>query len=203
MDQIAEIILEKKVFEIDFKKQFRFASGKVFPFYCDNRILLSMPKERDIIVNAFAKKISDEKIIFSVVAGIATASIPWAAMLAAKLSKPLIYVRKESKDHGKGKRIEGSVKKGEKVLLIEDLISTGGSSLDAVHVLRESGLKVDYCLGIFTYNIGNVLSKFSDENVNLITLTDINEVLGVAVKKGKIDEKQRKEIVRLLGNSND
>ncbi len=199
MNQIAEIILEKKIFEVNFRERFRFASGKVFPFYCDNRILLSMPKEREIVVNALAKKIDEEKINFSTIAGIATASIPWASMLAMKLSKPLIYVRKEEKSHGKQKRIEGRYNKNDKVLLIEDLISTGGSALDAVQAIKNAGLEVEYCIGIFTYNMGNAIEKFSEIGVKLITLTNIEEVLDAAIKSGIVNSNQRKEILQTLG----
>ena len=196
MDEAAKILLESGVVEVSFDKPFKFTSGKLSPIYCDNRILLSMPEQREKIISLMAKKAS--KLSFSLIAGIATASIPWASMLAFKLGMPLIYVRKDAKEYGKGKRIEGVFKKGEKVLLIEDLVSTGGSALDAVSSLREAGLKIENCLAIFTYNIGNAEKKFQECGVKLLTLTNINEVLDTAIMSGKITKEQRQKVIEAL-----
>lgn len=198
MIQIANLIIDTKILEIDFKKPFRFSSGILSPVYCDNRLLLSMPMHRDKIISAMAKQIKAQKIKFSIIAGIATASIPWATMLAFKLNKPLIYVRKDEKSHGKQKKIEGCFKKNEKVLLIEDLISTGGSAINAIKTLRNAGLIVEHCMGIFTYNIGDAEEKFRSLGVRLMTLTNVDEVLREAVKKCIINEEQKEKISSVL-----
>lgn len=195
MDDIANLIIDAKILEINFKKPFRFSSGILSPVYCDNRLLISMPNYRDKIISAMAKQIKAQKIKFSIIAGIATASIPWATMLAFKLNKPLIYVRKDEKSHGKQKKIEGCFKKNEMVLLIEDLISSGGSAINAIKTLRNAGLIVEHCMGIFTYNIGDAEEKFENLGVKLITLTNINEVLGLAVKRKIIKLEQEHKIL--------
>src|SRR3989338_7860119 len=121
MEEIANLLLKSGIVEINFEKPFKFTSGRLSPIYCDNRILLSQPENRKLIINELQKKIIEQNLLFDIISGIATASIPWASMLAFALDKPLIYVRKSDKSHGLMKRIEGKFKKRDSVLLIEDL----------------------------------------------------------------------------------
>src|SRR3972149_3514658 len=123
-EKVAEILLKANAVTLSPKKPYKFASGILSPVYCDNRILMSYPKERSIITNFFIKLIKNKKLKFNIIAGTATAGIPWAAFIAQRLKKPMIYVRKEAKEHGKENLIEGKLEKGKKVLVIEDLIST-------------------------------------------------------------------------------
>ncbi|MEK6808492.1 MAG: orotate phosphoribosyltransferase [Nanoarchaeota archaeon] len=198
MIHIAKLLIKEGAFEINFEKRFRFSSGILSPVYCDNRILLSLPKTRKKIISAMMEKIVHNKLDFSTISGIETASIPWASMLAFKLNKVLIYIRKEEKGHGKGKRIEGRFNKNDKVLLIEDLVSTGKSAISSINALKSEGLIVKYCLVIFSYNINNVNEKFNSCGVNLITLTDIDEILDVGIKERMMTNAQKKEIIGSL-----
>jgi len=189
---IARLLLKVKAVSLRPNKPYKFASGILSPIYCDNRLLISHPKEREVIIDSFIKIIRQKKIVFDVIAGTATAGIPWAAFLALKLDKPMIYARKESKGHGKENTIEGKLDKGDRVLLIEDLVSTGGSSLNAVKSIRDAGGKIAICLAIFSYNFLSAESNFRQEKVNLITLISLNELIDIAVKDKYIKSKDKK-----------
>ncbi|MBT3463982.1 orotate phosphoribosyltransferase [archaeon] len=149
--QIAEILLTLKAVKIQPNNPFTFTSGLISPIYIDNRLVISFPEERKKIVKQFIEIIKSQNLEFDVVAGVATAGIHWAAWLAAYFDKPMIYIRGKVKSHGRQNQIEGLLKHGQKVLVIEDHISTGGSSVAAVNTVREVGGKVTECLAITTY----------------------------------------------------
>ena len=167
-------------------KPFVWASGIRSPIYCDNRLLLSYPKARDLIIRGFIALIRKSKIRFDAIAGIATAGIPHAAILAERLKKPLLYVRSAPKSHGKGNQIEGRFNKGDRVLVIEDLISTGKSSLEAIAALEKAGAKVTDCLAIFSYGFPVAQRAFQKASCRLSTLTTLGDLLRTAVALKKI-----------------
>src|SRR3989338_2501086 len=143
-EQVAELLLKAGAVILRPQKPFKFASGILSPIYCDNRLLLSKPGDRDMLADYYVSKIHKDNLHADVVAGIATASIPWAAIVADKLKKPMIYIRKEAKDHGKENLIEGGLEKGQTVLVVEDLVSTGGTSLSSVAAARKEGAVVEH-----------------------------------------------------------
>ncbi len=179
---------------------FTWASGIRSPIYCDNRILLSYPKAREEVISAFCKLIQKKKIRYDLIAGIATAGIPWAAMLADRLKKPLIYVRSSPKGHGKGNQVEGCLKKGNRVLVIEDLVSTGGSSLAAIQAIRKGGGRVQDCLALFSYGFRISQEAFQKSHCSLYTLTDLSSLLKFAEEKKKITPSEKAIIERFILN---
>jgi len=193
---LAKLLLKLKAVSLRPSKPFKFASGILSPIYCDNRIIISHPSEREVIIDAFLKVIKQKKICFDVIAGTATAGIPWAAFLALKLNKQMVYVRKASKEHGKQNLIEGELKRGKKVLLIEDLVSTGGSSLNAVKSIRDAGGKIVICLAIFSYNFKKAELDFRENRIKLITLSDFEALVDVAMKEKYIKGKDKKILLK-------
>ena len=149
-DKISEILLKVNAVMLRTKPPFRWTSGILSPIYTDNRILMSYPRERDFIVNSFIKLIRKNKIKFDGFAGTATAGIPWAAWLSQKLKKPMIYVRSEAKEHGKENLVEGRIEEGKTYIVVEDLISTGSSSINTINAVREKTGNVECCIAIFT-----------------------------------------------------
>lgn len=193
---LAKLLLKLKAVSLRLNKPYKFASGILSPIYCDNRLIISHPSEREVVIDAFLKVIKQKKIGFDVIAGTATAGIPWASFLALKLNTPMIYVRKTSKEHGKQNLIEGELKRGKKVLLIEDLVSTGGSSLNAVKSIRDAGGKIVICLAIFSYNFKNAESDFKENGIKLITLSDFEALINAAVKEKYIKSKDKKILLK-------
>ena len=189
-EEVAELLLKAQAVILRPQKPFKFASGILSPIYCDNRLLLSKPKERESLRDFYVKKIKEMKINADVIAGIATASIPWAALVAERLQKPMIYIRKEAKDHGRENLIEGGLEKGQAVLVIEDLVSTGGTSLASVAAARKEGAVVEKCLAIFTYEMELAKKGFADAHCELLTLSNFSTLVEVAAKKGYIKEQE-------------
>ena len=167
---------------------FTWASGIKSPIYCDNRITMSFPEVRGLITEGFIEL--SKGLEYDVIAGTATAGIPHAAWLSGKLGKPMAYVRSSAKEHGRQNMIEGIISKGDKVLLIEDLFSTGGSSMSAVKALRQAGAEVVMVLGIFSYGFDSLEKLFADEEVSFRTITDYKTLLSVANARGMIDERE-------------
>lgn len=188
---IAKILLNSGAVVLNPREPFTYASGIKSPIYCDNRTLISLPKERAEIVNGFLFLINTFKFDFNVVAGTSTAGIPWAAWLADKLGKPLVYVRAEAKGHGKGNQVEGQIRPGQKVLLIEDLVSTGGSSIKSVEALKAAQMHIVACLAIFTYQMKAAISAFNAAGVKLHTLSDFHTLIAVAGDLKLVNEKDR------------
>ena len=194
-DNVAGILLNLNAVMLRTKPPFRWASGILSPIYTDNRILMSYPKERDFIVDSFVKLIKANKIKADGFAGTATAGIPWAAWLAQKFKKPMVFVRSESKDHGKENKVEGVIESGKTYVVVEDLISTGGSSLNTISAVREKGGIVENCVAIFTYELEKSKNNFEIANVKLSTLTSFTNLIKTAVQKKYIAKEQLNHIM--------
>jgi len=191
MKEIAENLLAREAVKVKIDPPFTWVSGIKSPVYCDNRKMISFVKERKDVIEAFKKIIEEKGLEFDVIGGTATAAIPWAAFLAYDLGVPMIYIRPEKKEHGAGKQIEGDLQPGKKVLIVEDLISTGGSSVKAANAVREEGqCEVTDVLAIVTWEIPKAITRFEEANLNLITLTDYTNIIGLAAEKGYIPADQ-------------
>ncbi len=193
--EVAKILLKVKAITLSPDKPYKFVSGILSPIYCDNRLLMSYPKERKKIVDFFIKTIKENKLKFDLIGGIATSGICWASWIAEKLDKPMIYIRGKTKEHGKENLVEGKLEKGQKVLIIEDLISTGGSSLTAIQGVREQGGVIEDCVAIFTYEMEKAVNGFKDVNVNLFTLSDFTNLIEVASKENYIKEEDKEKVL--------
>ena len=194
-DKVSEILLNLNAVILRTKPPFRWVSGILSPIYTDNRLLMSYPKEREFIVNSFIKLIKANKIKVDGFAGTATAGIPWAAWIAQKMKKPMIFVRSESKDHGKENKTEGVIEQGKTYVVVEDLISTGGSSLNTINAVREKRGIVEHCIAIFTYELEKSKSNFDSVNVKLNTLTNFTNLIKTAVQKKFIGRDQLAHIM--------
>lgn len=166
---------------------FTWASGVRSPIYCDNRLTLGDVAVRRRIRDAFAEAVAEAGASPTVIAGTATAGIPHAAWLAEALELPLVYVRSKPKGHGRGNQIEGKLSEGATVVLVEDLVSTGGSALDAARALREAGAEVALVLAIFTYGTPRAEAAFAEADLPLYTLTDFRALVAVAEETGALD----------------
>lgn len=186
--KIAEFLLRIKAIKLNTKEPFTWASGWKSPIYCDNRITLSYPTIRNYIRQQFVGIITEEFGDIDVVVGVATGGIPHGVLVAQDLGLPFAYVRGAKKDHGLSKRIEGVVESGQSVILIEDLISTGGSSLSAVQAVKEAGGSVKALLSIFTYGFKVAEDRCRNEKCNLFTLSNYRFLLTQAVNDGYIRE---------------
>lgn len=184
--QIAEKLLQIKAIKLDPTNHFTWASGWFSPIYCDNRKTLSYPEVRTFIKDSFVKVIKENFKDFDVIAGVATGAIAQGALVADALEKPFVYIRSQAKDHGLGNQIEGKLDAGQKVLIIEDLISTGGSSLSAAEAVRNAGCEVVGMVAIFTYNFQKAIDAFNAANVKLITLSNYNILIQQALETGYI-----------------
>ncbi|MFA5854851.1 MAG: orotate phosphoribosyltransferase [Candidatus Gracilibacteria bacterium] len=185
---VAEALLQKGAFKISLSPLFTWASGIKSPVYCDLRALISDVSVRESVVEAFKAMKSDWSQV-DCIAGTATAGIPWAAWLAEAVKKPMVYVRGEAKDHGTKRRIEGALTAGARVVLIEDHVSTGGSSVSAVTALRvEGGAVCDEILAINSYQLAKADAQFAEAKVKVTTITDYPTILTVAREKGTITE---------------
>ena len=185
-EEVAELLLKSEAVLLRPDKPFKFSSGILSPIYCDNRLLLSKPVEREKILQFYIAKIREMGMNEDVIAGIATASIPWGALIADRMKKPMIYIRKAAKDHGRENLIEGGLEKGQSILVIEDLVSTGGTSLSSVEAARNEGAVVKRCLAIFTYEMEVARKGFADAHCELVTLSNFTTLIEVAAKKGYI-----------------
>ena len=183
---VAESLLQIKAIKLNPTNYFTWASGWHSPIYCDNRKILSYPDIRKTVARSFAEVINGLYPDAEVIAGVATGAIAHGILVAEELKKPFIYVRSAPKSHGMTNQIEGEYKKGDKVVVIEDLISTGGSSLSAVQALRDAGCDVLGMVAIFTYGFPQAEENFKNANVKVDTLSDYNTLIGVAVEKNYI-----------------
>jgi orotate phosphoribosyltransferase len=185
--ELAAHLLEINAVVLRPNDPFTWTSGWNSPIYCDNRLTLRFPEIRNKIENEFTAIVQDKFANVDVITGTATAGIPHAAWVAANLDKPMAYVRAKAKAHGMGNQIEGGVKKGESTVVIEDLISTGGSAFSVVEALKFVGANVEAVLSIFTYDFDKASKRFADADVTLYSLTDYKTLVNVAVEKGIID----------------
>lgn len=183
--EVASNLLQIKAIQLSPQKPFTWASGILSPIYCDNRLSLSYPTVRQLIKNGLAEK-AKQFGDFDVVAGVATAGIPHGALVADVLEKPFIYVRSKPKGHGMKNLIEGEIPKGKKVLVIEDLISTGGSSVKAIEALIEVGAEVVGTIAIFTYGFQKAVDAFAAIDCPFSTLSDYDTLLKTAIKQNYI-----------------
>ncbi len=198
--ETSRILLDIKAVTFDIEKPYRYASGMLSPVYVDNRLLISHTREREKIINYFCQKIKENDIKADFVAGMATSGIPFAAWLSERLNLPMIYVRGVAKNHGKKNLIEGTSPHGRVVLMVEDLISTGTSSINGIISIRNNGGIVKDCLSIFTYKMKKSMELFTKENVRLLALADIDTLLSVATEKGYINLEEKSIVLEWIKN---
>lgn len=187
---ISEALLETNAVQLNVKNPFTFVSGIKSPIYCDNRYIIGFPKYRKIIINAFIDILKNKD--FDIIAGTATAGIPWASFIANELDKPLCYIRAEKKEHGKGKQIEGAECKGKKLILIEDLISTGLSSIKAFEAAKEEGAIGLEIISIFSYEFEKANKNFENTKIKFSSLSDFSTLIKIAKDKKFISEEDFK-----------
>jgi len=187
---MADFLLEIKAVILNAADPFTWASGIKSPIYCDNRKTLSHPKVRNFIKTSFADLIDDEFGDTDVIAGVATAGIPHGALVADVLNLPFVYVRDKPKGHGLENQIEGKLEPGQRVFVIEDLISTGGSSLKAVEALRSAGAEVVGLGAIFTYGFPQAQEAFDMANCKAVTLTNYDTLLDIALRNNYIKQEE-------------
>ncbi|WP_433946166.1 orotate phosphoribosyltransferase [Paenibacillus sp. SN-8-1] len=186
--KIAESLLEIGAVALRPHQPFTWTSGIKSPIYCDNRLTMSFPEVRDLIAESFASLIREQYPDTEVIAGTATAGIPHAAFVSQKLGLPMAYIRDKAKGHGKENQIEGLIKSGQKVIVIEDLISTGGSSIKAAQAVQEAGATPQAVLAIFSYQLDKAVNAFSEAGIAIQSLSNYTALIDVAVKKGTIQE---------------
>lgn len=186
--KIAEFLLQIKAVQLNLKEPFQWASGWWSPIYCDNRKTLGYPSIRTFIRQELTNMVLEEFGKPDVIAGVATGGIPQGVLVAQELGVPFCYVRSSSKKHGLQNKVEGVVEPGQGVVVIEDLVSTGKSSLDAAEALRESDCEVKGMCAIFTYGFDRAAKAFEDAEIRLATLTDYESLIEQAVKSKYIDE---------------
>lgn len=188
--RIAELLLEAKAIKLSPDKPFQWSSGWLSPIYCDNRVALSYPDTRTFIKKTLADLIREQYPDVQAVVGVATGGIAQGALVADILELPFAYVRPEPKKHGMGNQIEGRLEAGQSVVIVEDLISTGGSSLKVVDVLREAGIEVAGMVAIFTYGFEVAANNFAAKDVKLSTISNYNALIEVALEHDYIDSSQ-------------
>ena len=193
-ETIASYLLEIKAVKLSPHTPFTWASGWKSPIYCDNRKTLSYPKIRDYIRDAFVNSIKENARQIDVVAGVATAGIPQGMLIAQELNLPFVYVRSSNKAHGLENKIEGVVEKGQTAIVIEDLISTGGSSLAVVDAMRDAGCEVAAMFAIFTYGFPVADERFQEKQCPLFTLSNYNVLIEKALKEGYVKEEDLKSL---------
>ena len=185
--EIARDLLKIKAVYLKPEEPFTWASGIKSPIYTDNRVTLAYPETRTLIEDGFVEKIRAEFPDVEVIAGTATAGIPHGAIIADKMNLPFAYIRSKPKDHGAGNQIEGRVAPGQKMVVIEDLISTGGSVLDAIAAAKREGADVIGAVAIFTYELPKADKNFNEAGVKLVTLSNYTELIHLAEQEGYIN----------------
>jgi orotate phosphoribosyltransferase len=188
--KVAAMLLQIEAIKLSTEKPFTWASGWKSPIYCDNRLSLSYPEIRAAIKEGLVQTIRENYFTVEAIAGVATAGIPQGALVAEAMNLPFLYVRAKPKDHGMENLIEGRILKGQKVVVIEDLVSTGGSSLKAVEALRKEGAQVLGMVSIFNYGFDLATRNFYEADVSLISLSDFSHLLTYALEQKYITESQ-------------
>ncbi|MGV3243755.1 orotate phosphoribosyltransferase [Staphylococcus sp. 11261D007BR] len=183
---IAKSLLDIEAVSLSPNDMYTWSSGIKSPIYCDNRVTLGYPKVREAIRDGLVDLIQTHFSDVEIVSGTATAGIPHAAYISEKMNLPMNYVRSKSKSHGKQNQIEGANSKGKKVVVVEDLISTGGSSITAIDALREAGADVLGVVAIFTYGLNKAEAAFKDADAKFVTLSNYEELIEVAEQEGKV-----------------
>lgn len=192
-EAIAERLLQIKAIKLSPQNPFTWASGIKSPIYCDNRILLSYPDIRSQVIDSMVA-LSETFQSFDTIAGVATAGIPHGALLAQALNLPFIYVRSKAKEHGRQNQIEGELKPGSKILVIEDLISTGGSVLKATDALIEAGGNIAGVMAIFTYGFSTATSRFEEKQITFKTISDYDTLIKIAAEKNYISSEEAQSL---------
>lgn len=200
---VAENLLKIKAVFLRPDEPFTWASGIKSPIYCDNRLILTAPEARDVVEKAIADTVKKEYPEAEALFGTSTAGIAHAAIAGHILGMPMGYVRGSSKDHGRNNKIEGKLEPGTKVVVVEDLISTGGSCIDVVNALREAGAEVLGIVSIYTYGMKKGLERLKEANVKNISLTDFDTVIEVAAKTGYIKESDVERLKAFRDNPSD
>ncbi len=201
--EVAKNLLEIKAVFFRPNEPFTWASGIKSPVYCDNRLILTAPKARDIVEKAIADTVKTEYPEAEVLMGTSTAGIAHAAIAASILGMPMGYVRSGNKDHGRQNRIEGKLEKGQKVVVIEDLISTGGSVIEVVDALREAGAEVLGIVSIFTYGMKKGLERLEEANVKNVSLTNFDTIAEVAAEMNYIADSDIERLKKFRDNPSD
>ena len=188
--QTAELLLQINAIKLETKNHFTWASGWKSPIYCDNRVILSFPAVRNYIRDEFVKQIEDKFGKPDVIAGVATGAIGIGILVAEAMGLPFVYVRPEAKKHGRQNQVEGFLQKGQSVIVVEDLISTGGSSLMAVEALRNEGANVKGMAAIFTYGFPISEEKIAAAKLDVYTLSNYENLIEKAVEKKYVSEEE-------------
>ncbi len=199
-EKTAELLLQINAIKLNPQTPFLWASGWKSPIYCDNRITLSFPAIRNYIRDEFAKNIEQKFGKPDVIAGVATGAIGIGILVAEKLGLPFVYVRPEPKKHGRQNQIEGFLQKGQNVVVVEDLISTGKSSLMAVEALRANGANIKGMAAIFSYGFALAEENFKNANVSLFTLSNYENLLNLALHKKYITEDEQQVLAQWREN---
>lgn len=202
-NEVAKSLLKIQAVFLRPNEPFTWASGIKSPIYCDNRLTLTAPEIRTLIEESLVKNIKEHFPTCEVVMGTSTAGIAHAAIVGHLMNIPMGYVRGSAKDHGRTNQIEGKLNRGQKVVVIEDLISTAGSSIDTVKVLREFGADVLGIASIFTYNMKKAKDKLKENNVMNISLCDLDTLLDVAAEIGYIKSEDKERIIKFRDNPQD
>ncbi len=190
-EKVARILLELNAVTLNPNKPYRYASGMLSPVYTDCRVIIAYPEKRKEVRDLYIEAIRGSGVEFEIVAGTATAGIPHAAWIAEKLELPMIYVRGKAKDHGKENLVEGIIEEGQKAIVIEDLVSTGESSINSVRAIQNAGGQVTHVFSIITYGIEKGKQNFAKNGLELISLTDFKTVVEQAVEMNYINEGEK------------
>ncbi len=202
-EEIAKELLKIKAVFLRPDEPFTWASGIKSPIYCDNRLTLSAPETRNKIESGIAETIKREYPEAEILMGTSTAGIAHAAISAHLLGLPMGYVRSGAKDHGRQNQIEGKLEAGQKAVVVEDLISTGGSVIEVVNALREAGAEVLGIVSIFTYNMQKSIDKLSEANVKNVSLTDFDCIVDIAAQEGYIQPDDKQRLISFRNNPSD
>jgi len=197
---VAEKLLQVKAVQLNIEEPYTWASGWKSPIYCDNRKILSFPYVRDFIKSEMSSVIFEQFANAEVLAGVATAGIAWGAMAADQLKLPYIYVRPKPKEHGMGNQIEGAFTAGQKVLVIEDLISTGKSSLQVCEVLQQAKMEVIGMVSIFNYGFPHATAAFEKAGIPFVSLTNYEVLIKMAIEKGIVNSIQLNSLLNWRNN---
>jgi orotate phosphoribosyltransferase len=197
---IAEKLLQINAVKLNTENPYTWASGWKSPIYCDNRLALGYPYIRDFIKSELAAVIFEHFSNAETIAGVATAGISWGAMAADQLKLPFMYVRPKPKEHGMGNQIEGMYEKGQRVIVIEDLISTGKSSLQVCEVLQKEGLIIEGMISIFNYGFPQAAEAFENAGIKLYSLSNYEELISLVREKGELKEEQLNSLLKWREN---
>ncbi len=199
-EEVAKNLLQIGAVKLSPNEPFTWASGLKSPIYCDNRYVLSFPAARNLIKNSFATIIQEQFKEIDVIAGVATGAIAHGVLVAEVLEKPFIYVRSSAKAHGLGNMVEGKIEKGNRVLVIEDLISTGGSSLKAIEALREAGAEIIALGAIFTYGFEKATQAFAAANCPFFTLSNYPVLIEMAIQNNYVSAADKDLLMKWYAN---